>query len=261
MSEIYPKNNIGKDSPLDVDRVNENFREVIQEVNGNLSESNFKYRTLDQTHVKDDAVFRFHKFYEVGSVRCKGAHHATTMTGAGTYEQNLPRTGGSGFSATAGGVVAVPINNKWTTIARLDVITRTGLLWIMGSWQQSYYVDGEETATGFGAGSARSDSGNLNTRDRYRFFPGLQYCLSIDGTRVAETTVGGLDAADDIHGEAYALWQAPFVTDMVLPVSAGNHVITIEARQPIANTNYPQFSQSHSFYTIASRELIALEMT
>ena len=40
MSEIYPKNNIGKDSPLDVDRVNENFREVIQEVNGSLKVEN-----------------------------------------------------------------------------------------------------------------------------------------------------------------------------------------------------------------------------
>ena len=125
------------------------------------------------------------------------------------------------------------------------------------------YANGVETVGSASSAHSRSEEESIiphESPDRYRLFPGVQYCLAIDGARIAETTVGGLDAGNDQYGDSYALWHAAGATDMIFPISAGNRTITLEARVPMANTNHPQFSSDHCFYTIASRELIILEM-
>jgi len=261
MSEIYPKFQIQEGTPLDVERVNENFREVVQEVNGKLSESNFAAQTIESNRISEGALLRFHKFYEPGSIVCQRSDVTVGATVEPYAVGRLPNTA-SGFSAPRGGCINLPLNNTWTTVAKGTITARTGLVWVMASWQQTYNVpDGrEEISAGSSGIFARSDERNLDTEDRYRFFPGVQYCLSIDGARITETTVGGLDSSNDPYGDAYALWHMAGVTDMIFPISAGQRTISLEARIPMANSNHPQFTENRCFYTIASRELIILEM-
>lgn len=273
MSNIYPKHNIKAGTPIDQDRLNENFRELIQEVNGSINETNIAVNSLTyEQNLKADALSRFYKHHEVGRLNCKAAHRPHTIgpDGSKTYQEFLPITAqvdSDGDVTAQPGNIALPLNNSWTTIASLKVTTREGLIWLLGSWQQTYYVDSIDdnypyyAEEGAWYPASASKGGSISTRDRYRFFPGVQYCLSVDGARVSETTIGGLDVAEDDYGAAYGVWSSPFVTDLILPISAGKHTFTIEARIPKANRAYPEFDPEHSSYTIASRELILLELT
>ena len=263
MSEVYPKFNIKAGTPIDSDRMNENFREVVQEINGNLSENNFAAQSIESDRIAAGALMRFHKFYEPGAIACQRSD-VTVPLGTQPYEVGqLPNTAPN-FSTTRGGCVNIPLNNSWITIAQKNITARSGIVWVMASWQQTYNMpNGVETVASASSAYSRSEEESIiphESPDRYRFFPGVQYCLAIDGARIAETTVGGLDAGNDQYGDSYALWHAAGATDMIFPISAGNRTITLEARVPMANTNHPQFSSDHCFYTIASRELIILEM-
>ena len=99
MSEIYPKYNIKNGTPIDVERTNENFREVIQEVNGNLSEQNFTANQISKNELKKDALLRFHKYYEPGRIMCQRADVGWTTGAATTYTEQLPDSSFGNFAS------------------------------------------------------------------------------------------------------------------------------------------------------------------
>tara|TARA_R100001129_G_scaffold24902_2_gene16214 strand:+ start:2047 stop:2877 length:831 start_codon:yes stop_codon:yes gene_type:complete len=276
MSTVYPKHKIENGSPLDPDRLNDNYREIIQEVNGNLNETNIKRGSLtSEKNFVEGALCRTHKNFEVGKLNCFdstiGPAYAPVSAPIEemTYKRGLlprpvrfPFVKGSEKPTPLDGNVIVPLTNEWISVCTLDVTTREGLIWVLGSLQQTYYVDGGEYSPG-GSGSQASSSKEetLETPGRYRFFPGVQYCIALDGARVAETTIGGQEISNDKYGASYGVWSHPFVTDLVFPISAGKHVIELKARVPKANRSYPAFDPNHSSYVVSSRELIALELT
>ena len=304
MSIVFPKHNIKEETPVDPDRLNENAREFIQEVNGNLNETNLARNSLKTTDLATGALSRTHKAVTVARLNCldglevhemgtpydsigDGMYDVAYAIHPQTYDAGwLPRTASfkpaDGELYTQPGSVIIPYNGNWTTVSSMEVVTREGLLWVLASWQQTYYVVGDRSGevwrpnvTGttaeiyadFGESShhyAQMSSShilNLQTRDRYRYVPGVQYCLSIDDGRIAETTVGGQDVSEDWYGGAYMTWHNPFVTDLVLPISAGKHKLTLQARIPEPKRSHPTFNQNHCGFVVAARELIALELS
>ncbi|QDP58800.1 MAG: hypothetical protein Unbinned80contig1000_9 [Prokaryotic dsDNA virus sp.] len=260
MSIVFPKHKFDNGTPIDPKSINENFSELIQEINGNINEVNVKSNSAT---VSEGALCRTTKVFEAAELNCpQGPIGPIFGDGRDTYQHYLPKTVSFASSTPKpfSGNQILSYNAGWTDIASVEIVSRECLLWVLGSLQQTYYVDGEEQLNGNVEKSA-SDSNNLDIKDRYRFLPGVQYCLAIDGSRVSETTIGGQETSNDQYGAAYSHFSSPFVTDFILPISQGKHKISLQARVPRANRSYPQFDPDHCGYVIASRELIILELT
>lgn len=268
MSETYPKHNIKNGTTLDPERVNDNYRELISEINGNLDERNVVRNGIHSNAFREGSLARTTKFQETGRLNC--SKHPPTASRTATYSKNLPRTANTATRPIEGwpGNTVIPYSGDWVTLGKIEVVTRECLIWLLGSLQQTYYMHpdareevGEEASASKEESIFATSFVKTGKRDRYRFVPGVQYALSIDGGRVAETTIGGFDIAEDDHGAAYSQYTSPFVTDLVLPITAGKHVFKLEARVPRSTRTWPQFSQEHSGYVVTSRELILLELT
>ena len=267
MSESYPKHNIKNGTTIDPERINDNYREIIQEINGNLDERNVVRNGIHTDAFLAGSLAKTTKYQETGKLNC--TWFPAGFGGEKTYNKNLPRTANTASKPIKGlaGNTVVPYSGDWVTLGKLEVVTRDCLIWLLGSLQQTYYmhvnskeVDTEEDSASKEE-SLTASVVSTGKYDRYRFTPGVQYVLSIDGGKVAETTIGGFDIAEDDYGAAYAQYTNPFVTDLVLPITAGKHVFKLEARVPRSTRTHPQFDQEHSGYVVTSRELILLELT
>lgn len=226
MPTIYPKHSFRVLEAVDVDHVNENLREVVSAVQGNLGEQNWSKDSFANHDLSANALGRIHN---------RSSEVARTFNGASAAKRNAyyPLLGYEGYYRW----VRIPTDRRWYTIAELEITTRDCMLWLIASWQQDY-----------GAPSSRDQD-----------FPGVQYSLAIDGTRIAESTIGGMDRANDTRGEANAVWKHAFATDAFINVSNGTHTISLQGRM-VATHNYEAYDSDKDFYVVATNELIALEM-
>ena len=157
MPTIYPKHSFRVLEAVDVDHVNENLREVVSAVQGNLGEQNWSKDSFANHDLSANALGRIHN---------RSSEVARTFNGASAAKRNAyyPLLGYEGYYRW----VRIPTDRRWYTIAELEITTRDCMLWLIASWQQDY-----------GAPSSRDQD-----------FPGVQYSLAIDGTRIAESTIG-----------------------------------------------------------------------
>jgi len=229
MAQIFPKHKLKKKAPVSRDEINENLQEIVGEIQGNLGEQNWAEDTFTRPQISSGAMVRMH------SKKIEGPRHFHSV------DPHVFRTFGdaSRFGAELNWV-KIPTNRAWTTLLTMEITCRSSLLWIMASFQQDYFDNVSE--------------------HRDRFFPGAMYALAIDGGRVHETMIGGSDRSNDRRGESYRYWRNPFTTDLLVPVSAGIHTISLQGRM-VATTDYEEFSDSEMGYTVGNRELIVMEMT
>lgn len=236
MAQIFPKFKLKEKTPIAKDEVNENLQEIVGEIQGGLGEQNWSENTFTRADVSDGALLRVHTKKVEGPVYF-------TSSNPHSYHPKGERYG-SGTNH-----VKVPTNRTWTTLVTFDVTCRSSLLWIMASFQQDYHFPGGWT-----------DFSGDPRPGRDRFFPGVQYALAIDGGRVHETIIGGTDRSNDRRGESYRHWRHPFATDLIVPITAGVHTISLQGRM-VATTGYKSFRDSEEFYVVGNRELIVMEMT
>lgn len=227
MSQIFPKNKFKASEVVSKDELNENLREIVGESQGNLGEQNWAKDTFQTAKIDSNAIARVHYKYVEAPRAFLSATPNTYHPAVGTtsYGPNLNHA-------------RISANRTWTTVLSFNVTVHSSLVWIMASFQQDYY--------------------SPSPRDRY--MPGATYAIAIDGGRIHETVIGGLDRSNDRRGESYRYWRNPFVTDILTPLSAGTHTISIQGRMA-ATTDYKNFSDDDEAYVIGNRELIIVEMT
>ena len=227
MPTIYPKHSFMPLEAVDVDYVNENFQEVVSAIQGNLGEHNWRGDSFNSSTTEKQALGRIHtRYYESARLFDK--------TSGETRNDYIP------LAAYSGGErwTKIPVDRRWFTVIDLEITTRDCMLWLIASWQQDYQSPAERDPD----------------------FPGVQYCLAIDGTRIAESTIGGMDRANDKRGEANAVWKHPFVTDAFIKLSSGTHTVALQARM-VPTFDYKAYNSNFRYYVVATRELIAMEIT
>lgn len=227
MAQIYQKHKIKAKEPVSKDEVNENLRSIVGEIQGGLGEQNWASDTFGRADVKEGALVRMHsKKIEGPRIFTSRVHEYSKYSSSTGYGAELNH-------------VKVPTNRAWTTLLTFDITCRSSLLWIMASFQQDYHDSADK---------------------RDPFFPGCTYAISIDGGRYHETIIGGADRSNDRRGESYRYWRQGYVTDLLVPVTAGVHTIALQGRMT-ATTDYKDFSDQSEFYVVGNRELIVMEMT
>ena len=127
------------------------------------------------------------------------------------------------------------------------------LLWIHGTVQLNQAAATTITGTPSVTGEAWNDD----------YFQLIQFAIMIDGYVIPETIVGGTELDnDEVCGLKKPMF--PAGTSLVLPVAAGQHIVTLVTRSvgPTFNkSTTPAHSQESPLGFYAScRELIVLEM-
>tara|TARA_R110002020_G_scaffold235876_1_gene448185 strand:- start:159 stop:842 length:684 start_codon:yes stop_codon:yes gene_type:complete len=227
MPTIYPKHAFNFLEAVDVDYVNENFQETVAAVQGSLGEQNWRENSFSSSDLETVALGRVHG----RSSECARTFDGSSAANRNGYHILL---GYEGFQRRK----KIPTDRRWFTVAEQEIHTNDCMLWFLASWQQDY----------------RSKS------SRDQDFPGVQYCLAVDGTRITESTIGGMDRANDSRGEASAVWKHPFVADAFIKVSDGMHRISLQARM-VPTHKYDAYDSNQEYYVVATCELIALEIT
>ena len=236
MSFVFPRNNERGGWALDLDALNENFQHVVSEIQGNLGEHNWKKNSFSNT---DDLEISESE----SPIVCRNSYkEGSAFDVAGTSGLDVPQT------SPAIRQWKVPNSYDWTTIgdgASLGILsqsltTRGGLLWISASFQQH----------------GRWDSWTATEGTE---LPGVRYSICIDGTIIHETIPGCMDTGNDRLGSAIGVRMAPYLIDLVYPITPGNHLIEVKAclGQGLKEQAY---DQKTDFYMIDSRELIIIEL-
>ena len=236
MSFVFPRNNERGSWALDLEALNENFQHVVSEIQGNLGEHNWKKNSFSNT---DDLEISESE----SPIVCRNSYkEGSAFDVAGTSGLDVPQT------SPAIRQWKVPNSYDWTTIgdgASLGILsqsltTRGGLLWISASFQQH----------------GRWDSWTATEGTE---LPGVRYSICIDGTIIHETIPGCMDTGNDRLGSAIGVRMAPYLIDLVYPITPGNHLIEVKAclGQRLKEQAY---DQKTDFYMIDSRELIIIEL-
>jgi hypothetical protein len=226
MPTIYPKYLFQYFEAVDVDHLNENFQETVSTIQGNLGEQNWSKDSFTTEDLSASAFGQIHNYAQ---------ESARSFDGTSATKRNNYHTlnGVEGYDWWD----KIPTDRRWVSVMELTVLTKDCMLWLLASWQQDYHAQ----------------------EQREQDFPGVQYCLAIDGTRIAETTIGGMDRANDSRGEANAVWRHPFTTDAFVKVSAGQHVVSLQARM-VPDFKYTAYSSGTEHYIVSTKELIAMEI-
>ena len=259
MSTFFPKFKLKDGEPVSKDEVNENFREIIQEVQGHLGEQNFQQSNISHAFFSEDSLVKIHN---IGIAYNPAKEPEKDMPRDANCWSLLPQYHDYGGNNTIhsspafgfddpekyGWAVKLPQGRNWTKIINTEITTSAKTTWVMASWQQCYqktnFTD-SDTYTYF--------------NDRLRFMPGVQYALEIDGSRIPETTVGTLDRSTDKMGEAYAVWSFPFSCDTIVSLTPGNHVFSLVGRM-VAPPDYETINDADNFYFVGPREMIIIEL-
>lgn len=224
MAVVFPKFAPTTGQPTDKSQVNENFRTVIQEVQGSLGEHNWKAGAIsDITSVDESAIIRVHSIFQE-------VDHGFTTGATG------PASGPTDSFKVSGNRQWVPIKDDSSTYNPMELTITTGnsLLWILFEAQQ------EPTGT----------HSNLH---------GCTYAIAIDGAVIHETIIGGIDRFNDKKGEAIQMTNHPFATDCLIPVAPGSHTVTVYARM-VADQDFTAFDTSSAYYEVFNRQLVIIEM-
>ena len=241
MSFVFPRHNEREGWPIDPDALNENFQDVLSEIQGNLGEHNWAQGAFtNTTHLnisEGEAPIVCQNTYHSGSAFDISGHSKTADPEVGTT------------AAAPAGQWKVPNSYGWSTIGEpliginpmsKTLTTRAGLLWIIASFQQH----------GNWSGWTATEGTEL---------PGVQYGISIDGSIIHETIPGAMDTGNDRGGSAMGVRRFPYVLDAVYPVTPGSHQIEVKARLGQGRKEV-SYDPADDFYLIDSYELIIIEI-
>jgi len=253
MSFYFPKNRERKDYPIDKDAINEDFREVYAETQSGLGEHNWRRGAISNlASMASDAGIKVHR---TGLALTHGITNADYPSGS---DGTGPQTG-----VPANNYFNVSPSNTWNVVVTESgtpnlaatmsrtITTGNSLLWIMASFQQA---------------TRNATRDVVSNAVRYEL-GGCNHAISLDSTIIYESMDGGLDVANDPTGSALRMDDHPFVVDVLIPVNAGVHTLSMEIRHAYGPTNSftgnftPVYSVStNNFYQIMSREFIILEL-
>ena len=242
MSFIFPRHNERNGWPVDPEALNENFQEVVSEIQGALGEHNWRKdaftNLVDLNLSESEAPVVCQSTGNWGNALDTASPYDPPYLGApgtvaysqwrmpNSYDWNVV---GSNITTSGG-----PVNPMSKTLT-----TRAGLLWIMASFQQHGQWD--------------------NWGSEPTEMPGVQYAICIDGSIVHETNPGALDTGNDRAGSAIGVRRCPIVIDALYPITPGKHTIELKARlgQGRIETSY---DQDTDFYQIDAYQFIIIEM-
>ncbi len=254
MATVFPKKALNANSPVDSDEVNANFQEVIQEVQGNLGEHNWKEGAFSAVaDVTEGAVVRCYRATQpvewYDPARNGSKLQKFWPLGVGLMDAALPS---SAFK--------VSHSHEWQTIKSDDgsftpmeitITSDNSLLWIVFSCQMDFASSEETDAGTYTYESTVGTGTNL---------PGFQVAISVDGSVVSETITGSLDRANDPTGEGIHYLRTPLSIDCVFPVMAGSHTIAAKIRTAYGSGTLTQLNSTTDFYAVFTRELFIVEM-
>tara|TARA_Y100001973_G_C5201170_1_gene337816 strand:+ start:1216 stop:2010 length:795 start_codon:yes stop_codon:yes gene_type:complete len=195
VSQYYQKNHFKPYEVVSSEDINENFREALTEINGNLGEQNFRLNSFTSEDMKNDTAIRmYHR-----NVWVNAFEPVTTWSGAYTSDNGQREN----FLCTR--MHLLGNSEEFQPIADLsvDLVTDNSVLWIMSSVQISLWP---------------IDSIDME---------GLQLALRVDGAIVYETLSGGLDLENEPDGVGTDNRCVPVTIDAVVPVTGGVHKIEI----------------------------------
>lgn len=241
MSFVYPRHNERNGWPVDPEAINENFQEVLSEIQGSLGEHNWRQGAF--TNLTDMEISE-----SESPIVCQSTGNWGTAMDTKPFD---PPFLGSGSSA-AYNQWRVPNSYNWTVVGSTittgntpvypmskTITTRSGLLWIMASFQQHGQWDN------WGAEPAE--------------MPGVQYGVCVDGSIIHETIPGALDTGNDRGGSAIGVRRFPIVIDTLYPITPGQHKIELKARLGQGRVE-DSFDQDTDFYQIDSYQFIIIEI-
>jgi hypothetical protein len=217
MSWRFPKFPIKAGRIPDSEDTNDNFIESAEEVGGELNEHNWAKKgivggsDIARTDVSRDDVFLWHS---IGDQRAAGFPAASQLAGT------LPHSTMSDNAVTvssASSWVAVPTTQSTFT-------SPNTLLWIHVSLQA--VQDREGNLTWMRQVAATGNWPAIRNNDT---FSNLSVGIGVDGVVIPESVVGGAEPDNDRNYGLQA-GSMPVATSVVIPVTAGQHTISIMAR-------------------------------
>ena len=226
MSWKFPKHPFHDGGAINQGDANDNFREIAEELTGQLGEHNWSENTItDRNHFNGDAVFVWS-----GSKKDTSASGRLSAGYSASYA-----------TAVAAGAQVVPTHSSWTPIddTTLTISCPSCLLWIHGTAQTHAYNAHLES-------SWTSGLGNLSD-----FTPITRMAIQIDGSVLPETITGGVLANQERMGINCIYY--PLGTSVLIPASAGTHEISLV----IASTS--PGDDGLDFF-IENREIVCLQM-
>ena len=244
MAWKFPKHNIKPSDVVEMDDVNENFREVVEEASGALNEHNWKAAAFpDREDLADDAAIVLRRVY-----REVDPNQDPTRALAGAHR------------------VFVELETDWQDIAdtELTFTSPGGMFWLMASLQASSVIDDAWATIG----------------ERGRF--GIQFALSLNDAVLAQSLVGTGDRSNDVI--AFRRPSSPFMIgfevyntpspssrymtitlEAIVEVPPGRHTVRVVACPPLVNDIDAQSGGGWAKMPkqskwIGSRELIVVEL-
>ena len=227
MAHVFPKRPVSSTTIMSVDELNENMLAIAQEA-GRLNEHNFKNgcQSSSVLYVEPGAAVALR------AVKSDVDHEADFETLATSRPADID-------------LVLLEESSLWTTLEELEIETYNSLIWVLFSLQYSCHTN-DYTETG-----------------------GAEFAVAIDGVIVAETITGTLDL-DNAYAANLLSQQGgtgpilpnrvrgcPISNDVVLPITAGRHTISLVGRQLIYNTISVGSNVSAC---VLSRTLIPIEL-
>ena len=203
MSHYYPKNRFDAKQVISVDDLNDNFRDALHEVQGNLGEQNWKKAAFtDVTRLEKDAVIRIHHRTRVVDAFNPGPAGAGT-----TGEVATAFTGHTEIFAPTG-TMFLGQSRDWLRVADMgaSLSTDNSLLWVMCDVQLSRFP-------------VTNNDGD-----------GVAFALMVDGAVVAETITGSLEADNEPDGTGLDHRCAPYTIEAIIPVTGGAHSVELVYR-------------------------------
>jgi len=234
MAHKLPKYRFRNDEPIAAEEIAANHRTVKDELS-KLNEHNFASNAFpDRTYAAPGFTLHLNNdFVEfdaaVGYTQMDGGTDGF-VPGDTSYPRDYAASGGAPPGSFDDTRFTLSGHSEWQSIMQLEKFTGNSLLWVLASFQQQSFRDPDD--------------------------PCGQYAIRIDGTVVDETITGGLDRSNDPYGESVNSIALPFVTDLILPLAAGNHIIELVGRVPQSGS----LLQLDDVSTVAvfNRELILL---
>jgi len=118
MAQYFPKYRDKAGYPADLESVNHNFRQVVNEIEGNLGEHNWAENAItDKADVAESAAIRIYNTYQ------EVDHGMDYHTAASSSPTNH---------------VQISNSREWTTIIEKKITTDASLVWVLASFQNFY---------------------------------------------------------------------------------------------------------------------------
>jgi hypothetical protein len=193
----------------DSEDTNDNFLEIVEEIGGELNEHNWQDKgdaatAIARTDIDRDDVFLWHS---VGDQRAAGFPAESRLLGGNPFVSD--------------NAVEISSASSWVglTTTRATFTSPNTLLWIHASVQAIQTADWMTSIQPTGAWRLRTDDS----------FSNLSVGIGVDGVVIPESVVGGAEPDNDRNYGLMAPSMA-VATSLVLPITAGQHTISIMVR-------------------------------